>query len=86
MDKKSRTSIGLAMVGICFFFLFTCFVLFYFDAFYYFIFCSFQFFIFTFSYARTLITLIERGDSNEDHCFYYDLTIILFCTFFIRVA
>ena len=40
----------------------------------------------SFSYACTLITFIEGGDSNEDHCFYYDLTIILFCTFFIRVA
>ena len=40
----------------------------------------------SFSYACMLITFIEAGDSNEDHCFYYDLTIILFCTFFIRVA
>ena len=40
----------------------------------------------SFSYACTLITFIEGGDSNEDHCFYYDVTIILFCTFFIRVA
>ena len=34
------------------------------------------------SYACALITIIEPSDSNEDHCFYNDLTIILLCTFF----
>ena len=34
------------------------------------------------SYACGSITPIQRVDSSERHCFYYDFTTILFCIFF----
>ena len=72
MAKKSRTSIGLGIVGICFFSV--C------------LFCLVSLFFFLPNslsvYACGLITPVQRGNSSEEHFFNSDFTIILFSIYF----
>ena len=73
MAKKSRTSIGLGIVGICFFSV--CLL------------CLVSLFFFlpnslSVSYACGLITPVQRGNSSEEHFFNSDFTIILFSIYF----
>ena len=68
MEKKSRTSIGLAIVRIFFSVHLFCFV-------------SLPNSL-SVLYRCVLIILSQRGDSSEDHCIYFDFTVALFCIFF----